>query len=256
MAQAGLARITQAGRPGAPTFVLLHGFGGQAAQWLPLMERLAGAGLSTIAFDLPGHAGSLHHAGAGSAKAAAQAVIAGLEDAGPVHLCGHSMGGAVACLAALIAPEKAASLTLLSPGGFGPDINAAALRTYGAAATKAELASALSPFYAPGLAPPEAALERMARMRSIDGQVAMLRDIAGIITTPEGTQGTLPLARIAALGIPASILWGTRDAILPAHQAGALPGGDVRLLDGVGHMLCDEAPETVFAALLKCAGAA
>ncbi|MGT2467378.1 alpha/beta fold hydrolase [Mesorhizobium atlanticum] len=88
-----------------------------------------------LAYDLPGHSHSLQCEGMGGAKPAARAILADLaaRQLTKVHLVGHSMGGAVATLMALADSGRVASLTLLAPGGFGPEINAALLRRYAAA---------------------------------------------------------------------------------------------------------------------------
>jgi pimeloyl-ACP methyl ester carboxylesterase len=71
-----LSKLEMTGTSEAAKIVLLHGFGGEAAQWKPMMKALEANGFSTIAYDLPGHAGSLNYPDAGTAKIAAQAVIA------------------------------------------------------------------------------------------------------------------------------------------------------------------------------------
>ena len=119
---------------GPKTVVLLHGFGGCHDIWREVTATLA-PGIRTLAYDLPGHGLSLDFPGSGPAKTAARAVLADLAARGiaRVHVAGHSMGGAVATLMALAEPETIASLTLLAPGGFGPEINGPLLRRYAAA---------------------------------------------------------------------------------------------------------------------------
>lgn len=253
--------------PDAPVIVLLHGFGGEAAQWVPLMQALNGKGLSSMAFDLPGHAASLHYPDAGSAKVAAEAVIAALESmvepSKPYHFVGHSFGGAVIALIALLRRDLAASLTFLAPGGFGPHINAAALQRFAAAITRDELSDVTRPFYAPGTTLSDAALERLCRFRLQAGQTAMLVKIAAMITKPaatpetqenqsiQGSQGTLPLEKLAALHIPSTVIWGAEDGIIPVSQAYALPGAKIKILPGIGHTLYEEALDPVRDAIVE-----
>jgi pimeloyl-ACP methyl ester carboxylesterase len=248
-----LARISKGGAPGAPQLVLLHGFGGSAAQWLPLIEPLGQTGGSITAFDLPGHADSLA-LGACHARATADAVLDALDGLTGLHLTGHSFGGAVAALMATLAPERISSLTLIAPGGFGPDIDASALRTFGAAKSEDELRAALWHFCAAGFMWPGAALRAMAEERGTPGQTEALASLADMILKPDGTQGTLPLHRIAALPVPVTLVWGRADAILPVRQAEAFPAQRRILLDGVGHMLHAEAPDAVIDAILRSAG--
>jgi pimeloyl-ACP methyl ester carboxylesterase len=245
-----LNRLEISGKPNAAKIVLLHGFGGEASQWKPLMKALEEHGLSSIAFDLPGHAGSLHYPDAGSAKMAAQAVIAALEGEGPVHFVGHSFGGAVIALVALFRRDLVASLTFLAPGGFGPEINAAVLKQFAAVRLRPELMDVIGTFYAPRHIVARSTLDRFSGFRVRGGQTDMMLKISEIITTPEGNQGVLPLAKLAALGIPSTVIWGDKDKIVPVSQAHALPSADVKILPGIGHTLYEEAFEVVMETII------
>jgi pyruvate dehydrogenase E2 component (dihydrolipoamide acetyltransferase) len=244
------ASITCAAAPGAPHAVLLHGFGGEAAQWLPVMERLLAAGVATTAFDMPGHGGSLGM-GAKGARDAALAILAALPDGVKVHLAGHSFGGAVAALCTLMQPERFSALTLLSPGGFGPEINAAALDGLVAADGIDALRLAYQPFHAQGFIMPQRVLEAACAARQRPGGRDALAALARLILKEDGTQGVLPLARLAASAVPLTLVWGIEDAILPVAQARAFPAPRHVLLDGIGHMLHDEAPLAVAETLLR-----
>ncbi|MGL4406056.1 MAG: alpha/beta fold hydrolase [Notoacmeibacter sp.] len=229
--------------------MLLHGFGGEASQWKPLVKALEENGLSSIAFDLPGHAGSLNYPEAGSAKVAAQAVIAALEGEGPCHFVGHSFGGAVIALVALFRRDLVASMTFLAPGGFGPEINAAVLKQFGAVRLRPQLMDVIGEFYAPRYPIARSTLDRFAGFRVRGGQTDMMIKISEMITTPEGTQGTLPLAKVAALSIPSKVIWGDKDKIVPVTQAHALPDAEVMILPGIGHTLYEEAFDVVLKAI-------
>jgi pimeloyl-ACP methyl ester carboxylesterase len=85
-------------------------------------------------------------------------------------------------------------------------------------------------------------------MRARKGQKEMLTAMSRIITNDDGTQGTLPLDTIAALGKRIEVLWGDDDDIIPVEQAEALGAGfDVTIFRGVGHQLHEEVPELVTA---------
>lgn len=124
--------------------VLIHGFGGSAAAWDPVVAHLP-ENLPVIAYDLPGHRRSLHAEGRGGAGKMAKAILADLDQQGikAFHLAGHSMGGAVAALIAMRAAGKARSLTMVAPGGMGPEINAQALERFSKAATADEISSVM-----------------------------------------------------------------------------------------------------------------
>lgn len=234
--------------------VLLHGFGAIGAVWAPIIERLD-ADQPLIIYDLPGHGGSLDAEGVGHAGVMAKAILADLDRRGvsSFHLCGHSMGGAVASLVALKAASRICSLTLLAPGGFGFEIDHRALRRYAVAAEQGELAAALAAMMAPGHVADRSGLDRLAAARQAPGAVDRLLAILGsFLAERDGRtgQGTLPLRSFDGLGIPTRLLWGTADPILPAQQASTIwPGAVVTLVEGAGHMLIDEAPVAVAAAL-------
>ena len=100
--------------------VLLHSSASSGAQWRALMGRLAGR-YRVIAPDLYGYGGTANWAGRGEFRLEheAQIVCALLGRAGePVHLVGHSFGGAVALHVARTRPDLLASLTLIEPVAF------------------------------------------------------------------------------------------------------------------------------------------
>lgn len=230
--------------------VLLHGFGACHGVWDDIAGAL-GDTVRTLAYDLPGHGASLAVPDAGSPRRVAQAVAADLAARGlpRVHLVGHSMGGAVAILTALAAPERVASLTLLAPGGIGPEIAAPLLRRYALAAAPAELAACLAAMSGPGAGTPAGTIETLLAMRRLPGQVQKLAEIVASITR-DGRQGVIPAAMLAPLAMPATVLWGTEDPVLPVSQAENLPNRfAVRRLARAGHMLIEEAPEAVTEAI-------
>lgn len=242
----------EAGHPSHPTVVLLHGFGAVASCWRDVIAAIEGAA-HVLAFDLPGHGWSLHFPNAGSGKVAVQAVIAELDirGLGKAHLVGHSMGGAVACSVALARPDLVAALTLLSPGGFGPELNVALLQDYAAAQTQDDLLSALAPMASASAAVPVQTLHDLVAMRALAGQRDMLEFIVGRMAR-DGKQGVLPLADLASLHIPTTLLWGDVDRIVPVSQCHAAPVEFTKeILPDIGHMLIEEAPASTAAFILK-----
>lgn len=163
------------------------------------------------------------------------------------------MGGAIASLIALRAQDRVASLTLVAPGGFGPEIDDQALRRYGLAVEVNELAVGLAAMAAQAGAHETAGLDQLAAARRIVGATDRLMEIlqSFLVKTDERIgQGTLPLPLFASLGIPTRLLWGTADPILPVAQAKNIwEGAEVTLIETAGHMLVDEAPDRVAAAI-------
>jgi pyruvate dehydrogenase E2 component (dihydrolipoamide acetyltransferase) len=237
------------GSGGAP-LVLLHGFGASHTAWSGIVERIGGA-RHTIAFDLPGHAGSLSYPSGG--VDAAGAVLAELErrDIRRAHLVGHSMGGAVAAVAALRDAARVASLTLLAPGGFGSEINHRLLRRYAAATEEAELEALLEQFFGWDSPLPEG----LAAMQAIERQVAGANAaLLSIVETffHNGSQRMIPRVSLERLAMPTKVVWGAQDRVLPTRQAHRLPGHiAVHIFEGVGHMLPQEIPDAVTRLILE-----
>ena len=46
---------------------------------------------------------------------------------------------------------------------------------------------------------------------------------------------------LASSPLPIQVIWGAKDAIIPAAHAKALPNAQVEIIDGVGHMAMMEA---------------
>lgn len=235
---------------GGETIVLLHGFGGSHSTWTDIQPSLARQA-RVIAYDLPGHGRSLDFPGAGPATVAAKAVAADLTARGleRVHLVGHSMGGAIATLIAMRSPERVASLTLLAPGGFGPQINGDLLKRYANAPDAGALGLIMDEMSAPGFSTPPKYVLGLAAVRGQRGQRANLDAFHGIIQK-DGVQGEIPREALAKLAMPVNLVWGTADPVLPFSQTENLPE-NIRLttIDGAGHMLTVEAKSAVLAAI-------
>ena len=246
-----LHAIHSGGPDGAVPLVLLHGFGGTASDWMPVIHVLAGT-VPVLAYDLPGHGGSLDAPEPGGAGRMARAVRLDLEARGLTrfHLCGHSLGGAVAAILALKAPEIVESLTLLAPGGLGPAINHRVLKRYACPLDRGELRLALEALRGFNASVTREMVERVWEDRSRAGARAALETVfdammrSGVGGRME--QGTLAMVDLARLPIPVSLAWGEQDGILPRPNEGELPGNTrYHCWPGVGHMLIDEAPQAV-----------
>lgn len=230
---------------GSKATILLHGFGSCHDVWREVISSLPP--VRTLAYDLPGHGLSLGFPNAGPAKLAARAVLADLSTRGlkRVHLVGHSMGGAVAVLMALAEPEKVASLTLLAPGGLGPEINGPLLRRYASARDPSEIRACLAAMSGPGARPFDPTMDALRKMRGRPGQLEKLVQIAEAITSND-QQGVIPREQLDRLEMPVMVAWGSEDTVLPFAQADHLPTHfHVHHVLGAGHMLIEEAPDLV-----------
>ena len=235
---------------GPHTVVFVHGFGANHHIWDTLAIRLEKRA-RTLAYDLPGHGLSLDVQGAGSAKFAARAILADLSSRGveTAHVVGHSMGGAVATLMALTEPQHVASLTLLAPGGFGPEINGPLLRRYAEAEDRDEIRDCLAAMSGEDAVVSDDTLRPYLAMREKPGQKEKLVEIAAAITQGD-RQGVIPRELLETLSMPVTVLWGTADPVLPFAQTGDLPAHFMlNAVEGTGHMLAGEAVEQVHEAI-------
>jgi pyruvate dehydrogenase E2 component (dihydrolipoamide acetyltransferase) len=217
--------------------VLIHGFGGDLNTWMFTQPALAES-RRTIALDLPGHGGSGKEVGLGDPESLAEAIEALVDGLaiGRMHLVGHSMGGALAALTALRRPERIASLTLIAPAGFGPEINAAFIDGFVHAGRRREAIEALNQLvYDPALVS-RAMVEEVLRYKRLDGVTAALTTIAGVWFA-DGRQALDLTGRIGALTLPVQLIWGRDDHIIPVAHAEALASRwPVHILAETGHL--------------------
>lgn len=226
--------------------MLLHGFGGCHGLWQPIADALAGT-VRVLAYDLPGHGGSLGWPEAGPAKIAVRAILADLAERGieRFHLAGHSMGGAIAALMALAEPSRIASLALLAPGGFGEEINGRLLRRYATATSEDDIRTCLESMTGWPNPVADETVRTLVEMRRRPGQTEKLVEIAASITRDE-RQGVIAREKLASLPMPVSVMWGLLDGVLPVHQSNGLPPlFGFHLIADAGHMLPEEKPELV-----------
>lgn len=103
----------------APPVLLLHGSPGASSNFEGIGPLLAEAGYRAIAIDLPGFGDSTRWAGDYSIRAHAFAALEAMDalEIERAHILGFSMGGGVAIWMEDLAPERVATLTLLSSVG-------------------------------------------------------------------------------------------------------------------------------------------
>ena len=241
-----------------PPLVLLAGIGMDAGAWAPVVGRLTPE-RDVWRVDLPGFGGSAALAGElPGITALADATAGFLRAAGleRPHVAGNSLGGAVAL--ELARRGVVASATALSPVGFWSRPEAAFARwsllaTYGLAARLRHRAPAL-------LARPRlrrilygqlyARADRLAPAAAFRAMCVML-DGTGFHATLADSHGHRVRGPLAA---PATIAWGTRDALLLPTGAlrarRAFPAARHVWLRGCGHLPMSDDPEQVARVLL------
>ncbi len=260
----GDMHVVEAGRLGAPCLLLIHGSAGSTAWWDPVLPALAGA-CHVICVDLLGHGRSSSPASGYGIPAHARRVGAVLDQlgAGRVTVIGHSMGCMVATALAEQRPDKVAALALID---MGPSLDAANPdgllvrlllarfpgRLLWRLRSQATVRKALS-----------SAFTRPVDIHGAIIEAALGMTHRALAKTARGSedymrQQSLP-GRLAAIGVPVLVIFGTEDARYPSSSAAAyheVPGARVELLPGVGHTPMLEDPQTTGRLLLEFAAVA
>ncbi|MFB2552873.1 acetoin dehydrogenase dihydrolipoyllysine-residue acetyltransferase subunit [Ensifer soli] len=228
-----------------PPIVFLHGFGADRSIWRQV-TALIGRDQPVLALDLPGHGDALSMPAA-SVTEMALALSDVLEEKriDSAHLVGHSLGGAVALALTALGRVSVRSLCLIAPAGLGPEID----HGFVAGLSKAGSEAALAPWLArmvgdPAVLPPGYAAAVLRQWRKTGAQ----EKLAGLALQlfPDGVQAEGVGAALAALRVPAKVIWGRRDAIIPPAHAEAVPGSvALHRLAGIGHVPQIECPEIV-----------
>ena len=230
-------RYLELGQGGGVPVLLVHGFGADLNTWMFTQPALA-ATRRVVALDLPGHGGSAKDVGAGDSEGLADAVEGALGALGieRVHLAGHSMGGAVAALAALRRPGRVASLTLIASAGLGPEINASFIDGFVRASRRREATEALGLLVDDPALVSRTMVEDVLRYKRLDGVSAALAKIAEAWFAG-GRQSLDLTGRIAMLAMPVQLVWGRNDRVIPVAQAEALTARlPVHIVDAAGHL--------------------
>lgn len=249
--------------------LLVHGLGGWSEVWQEVMPGIAASGRDAIAFDLPGFGQSerarrpRYFDPEEPFYAAFVHELAEAAGASAFHLVGHSLGGAIAYTAAVWRAERVRSLTLVSPGGLGPELaRELRLLTFPGlgliarylrsdAASRAVLFAC---FHDPARCPPHL-IDEVVRYGAATLREAI--DVLRAAVTLRGVRESVRRPWIERAGLyrgPALVLWGREDAIIPAAHAAAarelVPQAEVRVLERCGHLVQAERPDDFLEALL------
>lgn len=271
----GEIHVREAGSGPEPA-VLIHGLGGSALNWVPLMERLD-TQVTSLALDLPGFGMSPPpHDGDYSPRGHARAVTAAIEEwrarrgiTGPVHVMGNSMGGAVAVQLAAHRPDLVSSLTLVSPAlpslrlGRGnahlpvvavPGVGESLIRRYAAVPADQRVQATLDAcFTDPGRIPDElreALVDETAQRDAFPYATdAFLRSLRGLMATYADRGPRRPWRLARQVRQPVLAIYGEDDVLVDARgavrAAREFPAAEVVLLDDCGHVAQMEHPDLV-----------
>ena len=240
----GIALRTLQSGVGTPV-VFIHGFGGDLSSWRPLVGRMA-SGLPLMALDLPGHGASKAHQ-VTSFDDMVTAVGDALRAHGtPLHLVGHSVGGAVATALTARGDLDIRSLTLLSPAGLGAAVDGAYVEGFLAAQSEAALAAWMRRLvHDPAKLAP--VLVRATLSARDDAALVPAQRAAARALFEGGTQVFSTAAALAAYHGPCTVIVGQDDAILSAQDvvASTPPQAALHRLPNVGHLPQLEATDLV-----------
>lgn len=247
-----------------PVIVLLHGSNSSLHTWEPLVQRLGGR-YRIVTLDLPGHGltgGTPDKDYGADGMIAAVDVVAAKLDLDQFALGGNSMGGWVAWRYALARPEHVQALLLLDAGGMPP--------RKGDKPPPSNIGFRILkyPFgrWLAGQITPRALIESSLR-GSVEKQDivddAMVDRYWELLRFPGNREATSLRAtlsrepdmadRIGAIKAPTLILFGKQDRLINPSAAQSfherIAGSEVVLLDGVGHLPMEEAPDATAAAI-------
>jgi pyruvate dehydrogenase E2 component (dihydrolipoamide acetyltransferase) len=183
---------------------------------------------TVLALDLPGHGGSSKAVGDGSVDSLADAVEQFLDSQSLslAHLVGHSLGGSVA--AAVAVRGRASSLTLVAPAGLAAGLNRDYIDGFIEAENRRELKPVLQMLFADESLVTRSLVDDVLKYKRIDGVDGALRTIAGAAFAD--------VVDLTDLDVPALVIWGAEDRVVPAAHAERAPAGaEVHVIDGAGH---------------------
>lgn len=231
------------------TVILLHGAGADKNGWCRFTKYLSGNNRVIIP-DLPGHGDSARNLSL-SYTIAQQALylheLLTRLHPGPIHIVGHSMGGAVAMHYAHLCPKDIESLILIdaegvekTPSEMRQEIEQTGIHPMMAIESVADYKKLIrygmnKPPYIPGLFLELLATDKISRReieRKVFNDVMLDIDQTSILPT---------------LTLPVLIIWGKLDRVLHVGNADMLhdllPGSRKIILDDIGHVPLIEAPQ-------------
>ena len=252
------------GRRDGPVIILLHGANSSLQTWEPLVKRL-GTSYRVVTLDLPGHGltgGTPDEDYDADGMIAAVDVVAAKLGLDHFVLGGNSMGGWVAWRYALDEPERVDALLLLDAAGMplrkgerAPPSN------IGFRILQYPLGRWLATQITPRSLVEESLRGSVAKQDIVDE--AMIDRYWELLRFPGNREATVLRARmdrepamasrVGEITAPTLILFGKQDRLINPTAAETfhdrIAGSEVVLLDGIGHLPMEEAPDATAAAI-------
>ena len=235
---------TRSGTATGTPVVLIHGFASDTSSWALVESQIAH--LPLIRIDLPGHGRSpkLQIRDFNHLAAIVRSAFDNLR-LDEAHIIGHDLGGALALSLAHSRARSVASLTLLAPAGLGPEIYGEAIRGIARASRVESLEPWLKTFAAEERLFSKPYVKLVMASRKDERLRAAQLSMANVLF-PDGVQSFDLRSQLARIRMPARILWGRMDRIIPWEHALCAPGHvAIHLLEETGHLPQIEAHEVV-----------
>ncbi|WP_345961386.1 alpha/beta fold hydrolase [Streptomyces sp. BRB040] len=256
----GTVRWNRLGDPGGRPLVLLHGTPFSSYVWRAVARSLA-RDHQVFVWDMPGYGRSEKAAGQDVSLAAQGRVFAGLLDHWGLEdplVAAHDFGGAVALRAHLLHGARYGALALVDPVALAPwgspffrlvRENAEVFARLPESLHQALVREYVGSTGGPGLHP--AVLDRLVEpWLGETGQPAFYRQIA----QADQRYTDEMQDRYAGIDVPTLICWGEDDAWIPVAKgrelAGLVPGARWEPIAHAGHLVQEDAPAELTAALL------
>lgn len=250
-------------RSGFPV-VLVHGSNASLHTWEAWVQRLTARGYRVVTLDLPAHGLSGPTPQGDYTNPAYVGIVEQLVDRLGLTrfaLGGNSMGGGVAWRYAVLHPDRLAALILVdatgqpAPKGSSPPLGFRLARV----PIARDLLATVTP----------RGLIEQSFKQSISNQAiatpAMVDRYWELLLYPGNRRATVQrfgqyqgddgaAEKLKALTVPTLLLWGREDRLIPVSVAAwfsrQLPNARVTLLDGIGHIPMEEAPDRSLAPVL------
>jgi pimeloyl-ACP methyl ester carboxylesterase len=256
---AGVSTAVLEGGSGPPA-VLLHGQGGWAGVWLPVIAELVGAH-RVVAPDLPG-LGASRVDGDPPGAAAALAWLGELVDqtcAVPPVVVGVSLGGSLAARFAAGHSDRLAGLVLVAVGGLVgkvriPPRMLLALVRHGVRPSERTAMGMLRQVSVDTERVRRRMGERWAPFRAYSLELSRTPSVqrANRRLLRELGLRQIPPEELARIDLPVTLIWGRQDRVMPladAQEASARYRWPLDVIDDAGHFLGADQPEAFLRAL-------